>query len=569
VVVEAVLETPEGTVEECCERLARRRQFLYGGEVRIWPDGTATTYYGFTHSLYQHALLQRVTVVKQLRFHQRIGERLESGYGTETKEVAGELAVHFEHGRAYQRAIRYLRQVAEQAARRYARHEAIDALTRALALADQEPESERVFLHINILMQRGLIRRSMGDTRAAAQDFIALAQYAGERGQKEWEVKALLHLASTRSWIDHEQCLAAAEQAVALSEDSTNEGLRIHARAYSGYWQSLLDGWREEHVQACGEAVRLARQQEDYVLLGLHVGRHLYFHCLRSPYRATCRLAEEERQVALTEGDANHYVTCQFFRAWALLHWGQWGEMQEILREGEQIAEKNQHFVWGVAFQLERAWLHEQAGDFVQARALSAQGFARSREVKHQYNQILSRLLLGKAHLGLGEYEQAFQYLSKITDRPGRVVMDWILRMPFLLSLSEYWFAQREYKRAREETERLCEIAAQPGERTYLALGRRMLAEIALVQRRQEDAEQEVTLAFAVLDGVEAPLAEWRVHTTAARLAEQRRRKDQARTHWERSKAVVLRLADSLDQDNALRQTFLACPAVQEVLQGG
>jgi len=96
-----------------------------------------------------------------------------------------------------------------------------------------------------------------------------------------------------------------------------------------------------------------------------------------------------------------------------------------------------------------------------------------------------------------------------------------------------------------------------------------MLAEIALVQRKREEAEQEVTLAFAAIGDTEVPLAEWRVHATAEQLADQRHRKTQAQTHWQRSKAGALRLADSLAQDDPLRQTFLARPLITEILQRG
>lgn len=144
--------------------------------------------------------------------------------------------------------------------------------------------------------------------------------------------------------------------------------------------------------------------------------------------------------------------------------------------------------------------------------------------------------------------------------------MDWICSMPLLLGWSEYWLTQQDYPRVRQEAERLCELAAQPGERTYLALGHRLLAEVALAQRNWEGAETALTRAFAVLDGAEAPLAAWRVYATAARIAEQRRRKAQARTYWECSRGVLLCLADSLERNDLLPQVFLAQPVVRAIV---
>jgi hypothetical protein len=90
---------------------------------------------------------------------------------------------------------------------------------------------------------------------------------------------------------------------------------------------------------------------------------------------------------------------------------------------------------------------------------------------------------------------------------------------------------------------------------------------VALAQRKWENAEHEVTMALAALEGVEAPLAEWRVYATAAQIAEQRRRKTQAQTYWEHSKAVLLRLADSLEHNDPLRQTFLMQPTVKTIVE--
>jgi hypothetical protein len=46
---------------------------------------------------------------------------------------------------------------------------------------------------------------------------------------------------------------------------------------------------------------------------------------------------------------------------------------------------------------------------------------------------------------------------------------------------------------ARREAELVCELAAGPGERTYLALGHRVLAEIAMAEKDWVEAEAAVS----------------------------------------------------------------------------
>jgi hypothetical protein len=53
----------------------------------------------------------------------RLGPRLEAGYGARARDIAAQLALHFEHGGEVARAVPYLQQVADTASRRNAHHE--------------------------------------------------------------------------------------------------------------------------------------------------------------------------------------------------------------------------------------------------------------------------------------------------------------------------------------------------------------------------------------------------------------------------------------------------------------
>ncbi|MGH7961652.1 MAG: ATP-binding protein, partial [Candidatus Binatia bacterium] len=122
-------------VEEQCGELARRGHFLRArSEMETWPDGTVAGRYGFLHALYQNVLCERQTAGSRMRLHQRIGERTEAGYKERTGEIAAELAMHFEYGHDYQRAVSYLQQAGEKAMQRSAPREAATYLSKGLAL---------------------------------------------------------------------------------------------------------------------------------------------------------------------------------------------------------------------------------------------------------------------------------------------------------------------------------------------------------------------------------------------------------------------------------------------------
>jgi predicted ATPase len=86
-----------------------------------------------------------------------IGERQEHGFGKRAREVAAELAVHFERGRDSQRAILYLHKAGTNAIRRNAHREAIGYLTKGLDLLKILPENpERQHQELSLQLTLGL-----------------------------------------------------------------------------------------------------------------------------------------------------------------------------------------------------------------------------------------------------------------------------------------------------------------------------------------------------------------------------------------------------------------------------
>lgn len=553
--VAPALEIDVDRVEALSERLARCQQFLraLGGDAV-----TGVSRYAFRHSLYRQFLGDRLTETRRTRLHQRIGEYKE-GAGR-AADIAPELAVHFERARDHVRAVQYLGQSAENAHRRHANREAVGYLSRALELVEHVPSPERERRRRALLEQLGLARVSMGNMREAAAAFAALAEAARARGELEAQLRALLQQAGTLIWIDRERSLATAEQAVELSRACDDEFLRTQARGALAFGHLLSRGWEQEDVGACLAAMAAARQVGDRGALSVFAPRAAYLQCHQSQYREGCRTAEEGLRLTLETDDAYRYMVCQFHRAWALLHLGEWGEALGSFADGLQKAQRNGHRPWGRSFRFGTALLHVEAGDFATARALCERELDRPDEV--QLGRFLGLIVLGRAHLGLEQAERALQCYREVGHHLAKhhILMDWILRLPLHLGLAECWLAQGQLEQARGETVVLCELAARPPERTYLALGRLMLAEIARIAGDRVAAERELALALSVLDGAEAPLAEWRVHGAAATLYREHRQASRASRHRTQGAAVLARLAGSLRNWPELARCLLATP---------
>jgi predicted ATPase/DNA-binding winged helix-turn-helix (wHTH) protein len=142
VAIAAGLDTDVVRVEEVCDCLARRHQFLLPAYLAELPDGTVTPRYRFIHALYLDVLYKRVAPTRRSQIHGRIGERGESAYGEGVGEIAAELAVHFEEARDLVRALKYLQLATENAQRRSANHEVLSLARHGLELLATLPESD-------------------------------------------------------------------------------------------------------------------------------------------------------------------------------------------------------------------------------------------------------------------------------------------------------------------------------------------------------------------------------------------------------------------------------------------
>lgn len=565
----AALDTDLLTTEAACAELAGRRQLLRPAGVSEWPDGTIAGRYCFLHAFYPEVLHRCLPPALRMQLHRRLGERLESAYGTQAREIAAELALHFEAGRDAVRGIHYLRHAAETGTRRHAHREALGYLTRALELVRRLPAADRTTMHMRLLEQCGLVRRAMDDMSGAVTDFEALIAFAREHEQAEMELLAMIHLNQALFWLDRERSLEIVAEALQRSAAVRDAGLRAHVEANYAAWTLELRGWQDDEFQRFSKARGVICESGQADLRCEYTMHHTYLQFHRSHYVESYQSALEGMQLALGKGDAYQYFSCLLFAALAQLHRGEWGSARRLAIEGLDTAGTNE-LLYGLKFcHLTLAWLHLQTFAFGPARDHAQLGFEQARQSPYDnFATFLGLILLGMAHLGLGQLERTRDYLEEIQKRADAkpLALDWLLQMPLYQLQIEYGQAVRNLEQAQLAACRLGALAAPPGERTYLAHGHRLLAEISLQQERMQEAEGNIMQALAVIDGTPVPLAAWRVHATAAELYDRRGRSAEADAHWSRGATVIQTLADSLDEADTLRQTFLSAPPVQAVL---
>jgi hypothetical protein len=488
------------------------------------------------------------------------------------EDVVPELAYHFEQAADWPRAIDYLQRAADIAGRRYAHRQADAMLTRALELVSHLPGAERAQKEPRLLATLAAHRAAAFDARAV-ETYETLAARAADYGLIDVQVRALVDLSYFLSLISAERGLEVAQRALQLSAGQ-GPAVRAHTRAICAFRRLSVSGWNPRDALEFREGLAQLRTRQDFAALGFDRSEDSHFRFLSGEYREARRLALDLRAKGLELGSSAN-LRIEYYRADALavlplVFLGEWGtalkEFAAAMTEAQKNANEN-NILW---LQVHRALLHLHARDFRGVLKICQSALALLRDpVLRTAPQLRRALILsGSASAGLGEYAPALEELSTVASEMDRktVFLDWWWRMPLATGMIELSLATGDRARAQLEAERFLDMALGTAERTWQGLAWEINARVALANLDPGSARDCIEKAVSTVQGFEVPLADWRVRATAAHVYEKTWDLESARSHRDLSRATILRLANSLPEEEPLREIFLAAPAVARVL---
>jgi predicted ATPase len=257
--VAAGIEMGTGEIEEHCEALMRH-QILRPAGVAAWPDGTGAGRYAFGHALYQRVIYQQLREARRIRLHLRIGTQMEKAYSSRAGGIAAELAEHFVRGRETRRAVQYLQQAAETAARRYAHREVIVTATRALELMETLPDSlERTELELSVQLALGTSlmatrNYAVPETGHAYSRALALCQQMDAPRQRFTAVRGLWQFHLLRAQLRPARALG--EELLRQAQQVNDPSLLLEAHRALGstlYWCGEIAAARAHFAQGIAQ----------------------------------------------------------------------------------------------------------------------------------------------------------------------------------------------------------------------------------------------------------------------------------------------------------------------------
>lgn len=454
--VEAITAALDGDaleIEERCEEISRRHQFLSPPQVVVLPDGTITPRFKFNHMLYLEVIYARIAPSRRAEMHRRISKRGEETYGDRVTEIASELAVHFAQGRDWGRAVKYHLMAAENAARRFANYEAAALARRGLELLkllpetderiQQEvslrlilgaslmaikgsaaPEVEQVYLEARELCERQgaspqlfkvlyslrLFYMYRGETKTAREFAQRLTDLAEELEDAALMVEA--HRTLGASLVIVGEFVAALEQferAIALYEPSRRDSFfSIHgndAKMMSlclASWLLWCLGYPDKSLDRIDEALAHAEglSQTQELIVALHLASRI--HQLRRDAGQTRQLVETAIALAKEQGMEIWMALSSIYLGWAQV---EQGELEAGIKQmraglGTYLATKSK--LWRPYFLGLFAEALGKAGQAEEGLSVSEEALAAARDTNEIYyeaeiHRIRGELIMIKA----------------------------------------------------------------------------------------------------------------------------------------------------------------------------
>ncbi|MCB0197545.1 MAG: hypothetical protein KDJ65_36705, partial [Anaerolineae bacterium] len=224
--------------------------------------------YSFRHKLFQKYLYDSLGQTERMYLHEDVGNALEALYQNQTGEIATQLARHFQEARLETKAVGYLLQAGEQAARLLAFEEAIPHLKRGLELLDEQNKSpDQIQQQFDLQIALGKALWKTGQVTTALETFERAADVARTLNSPKALALAALGYEEPR-WrfnLPPTPVIRLLEEALAAlgEEDSA-----LRARVLANLARTLLDtGLRDRLATTVKQAIEIARRINDSVAL--------------------------------------------------------------------------------------------------------------------------------------------------------------------------------------------------------------------------------------------------------------------------------------------------------------
>jgi DNA-binding winged helix-turn-helix (wHTH) protein len=565
--ISTAAEIEEDAVEEACERLADRLQFIRSAGINALPNGEISAHYDFRHSLYREVLYGRLSEAARARLHLLLAQRLRAFCDPCEQEQATELALHFEGGFDFEQATRYLILAAKNAVGRFAHRDSIEILNHGRLLATKLSRALRDELEVNILESLGGAYFALGALVESADAYMSAATRAQQAGLKEAQLRSLTAAMYPLGFIDPGQGLVAVEEAVQVSR-SVNDPVRLaQTEMVASGCRLVFDAWSKADAELCRSSYETAVRLDQAGLNAYQ--RVVYAHCLllNGRYHEAMELSEG----GVAQADPTMSMMAHFgalsVKTGSLLSMGQLGKLLQMTQAGRASREENLALYW--LFSFREAWLRIQAFDFEGARQICQSTGKTEGEHPDGQAYTLDQMAAGHAAFHAGDGAEALQHFRNVYDLgvSTKFFLHWEWRMMARLESIRVLLLSGDLLEARAAADDCLDSMLCIADPQMLAFAWEVKARLALAENNVAGARAAIERALAIVDKFEILVAAWQVFATARQVYQRAKELKIAESHRKRAEACILKIANSFAPEEPLRATFLAAMPVRRILE--
>jgi tetratricopeptide (TPR) repeat protein len=567
-IVAGLLGIDEVDLEEMLAQLEKTHRLVVTlGETEL-PDGSLATRYRFAHALYQNFLYGGLVAKRRMMLHRKAGEELARRYGKRAAQIATQLALHFEQGRDFERAIEFLIRAGDNATAFYANSEAADHYTRALNLTGKLPDEVRPETVVTLFSKRGAANMALSRFNDSVEDYLRMLKHQEVFNSPERNAAALNALANTLFFSHRlDEMKSRADEALAAAKQAGSETLRLDTMCLMAL-KHLCYGELLVARPILDDVIRSARaiDHKPALVSGLAWRGCLYF--FQTEYERAIEVELEAKKLASKLRDGFLFQTSMFFLGLSQGNLGRMSEGIGTLEEAIRMAGRNGDRFWYPRMPNCIGWMHRELQDFDGAFKHDQEGLNVARQYHVLEAEANSLINLGIDHTNQGESEEtisAFRETHEIFERDAW--FRWRYNIRLEAATAWYWLRGGDTNQAREFADRLLETASEYEVHKYVAEAHRLKAKIAIATGDLYAAEREFSAALDELQRYPAPLVEWKTYAALGRMESSRNNTDAAIDAFARAAEIVNACAASVT-DESLRAIFVNSPAVRGVLTG-
>jgi serine/threonine protein kinase/tetratricopeptide (TPR) repeat protein len=567
-IVASLLGVDEVDLEERLAKLEKTHRLITTKGEEELPDGSVATRYRFAHALYQNFLYSDLVNKRRVMLHRQAGEQLLAHYGKRAPQIATQLALHFERGRDFPRAVEFLIHAGDQATRFYGNAEAAEHYTHALSLAEKLRDETRAETLVTLYQKRGNVNMALSRFGDAIGDYTRMLDQVEQMGSLERQAAGLNALAGTLFFAHQlEEMAVRADQALAAAKAAGSEELRLETMCLMGL-KHLCYGELTVGLPILDDVIKSARaiNHKPALAAGLVWRACLYF--FQTEYERAIEFATEGGQLASELRDGFLMLTSMFFLGLSNGNLGRMSTALATLEDGIKMAGRNGDRFWFPRMPNCIGWVHRELQDFEGAFKHDQEGLEIGRQFHVLEAEANSLINLGIDHTQADRSEQTVAAFAEVRDIFERDAwFRWRYNIRLEAATAAHWLRQKDLVQAQTFARRLLETAQHYHVHKYIAEAHRLMARIAIAEGDTETAEKEFGAALAELRQYPVPLLEWRTHSDLGRLKSKLGAANAAQKSFAQAAEIIDSVAASIADDD-LRATFLNSKAVQTVRAG-